>query len=78
MSKEFNQAQNGEENSTLSLGACRNVPFLVKLEARDHQLLKSIAQKEERSMQTTLRKLASSSIRKKAEKLNISHEPTST
>jgi hypothetical protein len=43
--------------------------FVLKLEQEDHELLKSIADSEERSMQWILGKLTSSGIRKKAAEL---------
>lgn len=47
------------------------VPFVLKLEHEVHDLLRSIADAEDRSMQWMLRKLTIEVIRKKAEELGL-------
>lgn len=47
------------------------VSFLLKLEHDVHELLKGIAEAEDRSMQWMLRKMTAEAIRKRAEELEI-------
>lgn len=41
------------------------IPFVLKLEHEDHELLRTLSEKEDRSMQWMLRKIASEAIRKR-------------
>lgn len=48
------------------------VSFVLKLEPDVHDLLKNIAETEDRSMQWMLRKMTAEAIKKKAEEIGIS------
>jgi hypothetical protein len=68
----------GAGEKTLALGSAQRnrqatpkTSFLLKLEHDDHELLRSIADVEDRSMQWMLRKITSEVIKKKAAELGI-------
>ena len=67
--KEFISGANERTVSKSKDNTKTKTTFLLKLEQEDHELLKKIADAEERSMQWILGKLASAGIRKKAEEL---------
>jgi len=68
---------NGAENRAAVFVSSNNrqtipkISFLLKLEQDVHDLLKGIAEVEDRSMQWMLRKMTEEAIRRKAQELNI-------
>jgi|JI61114C2RNA_FD_contig_21_7869228_length_922_multi_4_in_0_out_0_1 hypothetical protein len=58
-------------SSTHSSRTAPMVSFVLKLEPDVHDLLKNIAETEDRSMQWMLRKMTAEVIKKKAEELGI-------
>jgi predicted type IV restriction endonuclease len=67
-----NERTVSKPSTTAKTNSKAKTSFLLKLEQEDHELLRSIADVEERSMQWVLRKLTSAGIRKRAEEIGKS------